>query len=160
MPPHARREKREGNARRRRSVSRICVSTSLMPTPGPPLREREGMMRRGRVAPPAFEVEAEEEPGWEEGSGDESDGPPADEAAFAFAVTDIATATLAGSVVDADARRGIQRGQGLGKLVAMEKRGRLGSASSPLSLVPPAPIWYSLCGSVVNDGEDPPLRCY
>jgi hypothetical protein len=52
------------NARRRRSVSRICVSTSLMPTPGPPLREREGMMRRGRaaaawVAPPVFEPEAE-----------------------------------------------------------------------------------------------------
>jgi len=39
----------EGNARRRRSVSRICVSTSLMPTPGPPLREREGIMRRGRA---------------------------------------------------------------------------------------------------------------
>jgi hypothetical protein len=39
----------------------------------------------------------------------------------------------------------------------MEKRGRLGSASSSLSLVPPAPLWYSPCGSVVNDGEDPRL---
>ena len=114
MRPHARREGGEDNARRRRSVSRICVSTSLMPTPGPPLREREGMMRRGRAAPPAFEVEAVLEPGWEEGSGDESDGLAAAEAAFAFAGADIATATLAGSVVDADARRGIQRGQGVG----------------------------------------------
>jgi hypothetical protein len=26
------------------------VSTSLMPTPGPPLREREGIIRRGRLA--------------------------------------------------------------------------------------------------------------
>ena len=42
-----------------------------MPTPGPPLREREGMMRRGRAAPPAFEVEAAEEAGWEEGNGDD-----------------------------------------------------------------------------------------
>ena len=79
------------------------MSTSLMPTPGPPLRERDGMMRRGRVAPPAFEVEAAEEAGWEE---DEQDGL----AALAFADTDIAAATPAGSVVGADARRGIQRG--------------------------------------------------
>jgi hypothetical protein len=83
-----------------------------MPTPGPPLREREGMMRRGRAGPPAFEVEAELEPGWEEGSGDKSDGLAATVAALAGA--DIDTATAAGSVVDADARRGIQRGQGFG----------------------------------------------
>jgi hypothetical protein len=31
-------------------------------------------------------------------------------------------------------------------------------ASSPLSLVPPAPLWYSLCGSAVDDGEDYPPR--
>ena len=122
-----------------------------MPTPGPPLREREGMMRRWRVAPPAFEVEAAEEPGWEEGNGVEQDG----SAAFAFAVADIATATPAGSVMGADARRGISEGKGW--VVAMEKRGRLDSASSPLSLVPRAPLWYSLCGSVVNDGDDPRL---
>jgi len=87
-----------------------------MPTPGPPLRDREGMMRLGRVAPPDFEVEAAGVPGWVEGSGDESDGLAADEAAFVFAVPDIATATLAGSVVDADARRGIQRGVGFEEL--------------------------------------------
>jgi hypothetical protein len=81
-----------------------------MPTPGPPLREREGIMRRGRVAPPVFEVEAVEEPGWEE---DEQGGLAA-EAALAFAVADIAAATPAGSVVGADTRRGIQRGEGLG----------------------------------------------
>ena len=67
-------------------------------------------MRRGRVAPLAFEVEAVEEPGWEEGNGDEEDG----SFAFAFTVADIAAATPAGSVVGADARRGIQRGQGFG----------------------------------------------
>ena len=48
---------REGNARRRRSVSRMCVSTSLMPTPGPPLRERDGIMRRGRDAAAGAEAE-------------------------------------------------------------------------------------------------------
>ena len=53
----------EKHARRRRSVSRICVSTSLIPTPGPPLREREGIMRRGRAGPAAFEVEATLEAG-------------------------------------------------------------------------------------------------
>jgi hypothetical protein len=39
------------------------VSTSLMPTPGPPLRDREGIIRRGRLAvpSPSFEVEAEAE---------------------------------------------------------------------------------------------------
>jgi hypothetical protein len=92
-----------------------------MPTPGPPLRVREGMIRRGRVAPPAFEVEGALEPGWEEGTGVNGDelvvGLAPAEVAFAFAGADIATATLAGSVVDADARRGIQRGDGgLGKL--------------------------------------------
>jgi hypothetical protein len=93
-----------------------------MPTPGPPLRVREGMMRRGRAGPPAFEVEAELEPGWEEGSGDESDVNGLSATVAALAGADIDTATAAGSVVDADARRGIQRGQkGLGEL-RVEKR--------------------------------------
>ena len=41
------------------------MSTSLMPTPGPPLREREGIMRRGReaeeacVPSPDFEADAD-----------------------------------------------------------------------------------------------------
>ena len=84
-----------------------------MPTPGPPLRVREGMIRRGRAGPPAFEVEGVLEPGWEEVTSDNGDesvvGLAPAEVAFAFAGADIATATLAGSVVDADARRGIQR---------------------------------------------------
>ena len=101
----------EKHARRRRSVSRICVSTSLIPTPGPPLREREGIMRRGRAGPAAFEVEATLEAGWGEGSGDKSDGL-VEEVAFVLAGADIDTATPAGSVVEADARRGIQRGRG------------------------------------------------
>ena len=32
----------------------------------------------------------------------------------------------------------------------------LALASSPLSLVLPAPLWYSLCGSALNDGEHSP----
>ena len=135
------------------------MSTSLMPTPGPPLRVREGMIRRGRAGPPAFEVEGVLEPGWEEVTSDNGDesvvGLAPAEVAFAFAGADIATATLAGSVVDADARRGIQRGYGGGCwVVAMASSLCLGSAL-------PAPLWYSLCGSAVNDGEHfPPLQRY
>jgi hypothetical protein len=69
---------REGNARRRRSVSRICVSTSLMPTPGPPLREREGIMRRGRDAAAGAEAEGAgaEGPACEAAAGSVFEGPP------------------------------------------------------------------------------------
>lgn len=62
-----------------------------------------------------------------------------------MAGADIDTATGAGSVVEADARRGIQRGRkGFGDCCEWEKARMLALASSPLSLVPPAPLWYSL----------------
>ena len=116
-----------GNARRRRSVSRICVSTSLMPTPGPPLREREGMMRRWRAAaltPPVFEPEAEagvEGPACEAAGSVLEEGPPPLLLPLAAAVAAwpavgvvefdgaaaVATATTAGSANDADARLGM-----------------------------------------------------
>jgi len=119
-----------GNARRRRSVSRICVSTSLMPTPGPPLREREGMMRRGRaaaLAPPMFEPEAEaggadvEGPACEAAGSVLEEGPPPLLLPLAAAVAAwpavgvfefdgaaaVATATTAGSANDVDARLGM-----------------------------------------------------
>ncbi len=127
---------RVGNARRRRSVSRMCVSTSLMPRPGPPLREREGMMRRGRAgaAPPVFEPDARAEAAEAEAGAEgpacevaadsvlEGPAPPpladadvdaadADAAGPAAGVAEFAgeaATTPAGSAVDADARLGMR----------------------------------------------------
>jgi hypothetical protein len=103
-----------------------------MPTPGPPLREREGMMRRGRaaaLAPPVLEPEAEgaggadaEGPACEAAGSVLEEGPPpllltlaaaAVAACPAVGVVEFAgaaavvTATTAGSADDADARLGI-----------------------------------------------------
>lgn len=114
----------------------MCVSTSLMPTPGPPLREREGIMRRGRDAAAGAEAEAEEAgaegPACEAAAGSVFEGPPlrpspppladvdADEAAAEVVVVVVAavefvgaaaaandTLAAAGSAVDADARLGM-----------------------------------------------------
>ena len=98
------REGGEGNARRRRSVSRICVSTSLMPTPGPPLREREGITRRGREVvawdpSPGFEAEAEAACDRDTGSGLE-EGPAA--AGPSSAVIDLEATMVVVVVVDED----------------------------------------------------------
>lgn len=118
----------------------MCVSTSLMPTPGPPLREREGMMRRGRVVgPPDFEVEAVEGPACA-CEVELEEGPPAvaavaaaepasddDAVEVAATMADAATATTAaGSAVDADARLGMRPGQRGGKIVrwVREEEGR------------------------------------
>jgi hypothetical protein len=125
------------------------VSTSQIPTPGPPLREREGMMRLWRVGPLGPEVEAVEGPACGEGTAEDCLEGPATEGVVAFIVPDAATAaTPAGSAVGADTRLGIQpeqnkRGQkisgGIGKIG--ERR------SSPLSVLwfRPAPLWHSLC---------------
>ena len=108
----------------------MFVSTSLMPTPGPPLREREGMMRRGRaaaLAPPVFEPEAEaggadaEGPACEAAGSVLEEGPPPLPLPLAAAVAAwpavgfveftgaaaVATATTVGSADDADARLGM-----------------------------------------------------
>lgn len=82
-------------------------------------------MRRGRAGPAAFEVEATLEAGWGEGSGDKSDGL-VEDVAFVLAGADIDTATPAGSVVEADARRGIQRGRGVLGLLRVEKGADVG----------------------------------
>ena len=151
-------EKRGGvHARRRRSVSSICVSTSLMPTPGPPLREREGMMRRWRVVPPGFDVGPAEGPACVGGStgGDLEEGPAAEAAA-----ADAATATPAGGAVDADARLGIrprQRERDFRWICEREEEewGSSGWAASPLFVVPPLPC-YGACSasdSVVHNGR-------
>lgn len=109
------------------------MSTSLMPTPGPPLREREGMMRRGRaaaaLAPPVLEPEAEgaggadaEGPACEAAGSVLEEGPPPLLLPLATAVVAacpamrvvefagaavVVTATTAGSADDADARLGM-----------------------------------------------------
>ena len=105
-----------------------------MPTPGPPLRDREGMMRRGRaeaaLAPPVFEPEAEAEGADVEGPACEAAGSVLEECApplllplgvaaaavaawpavgvveFAGAAA-VGTATAAGSADNADARLGM-----------------------------------------------------
>lgn len=89
------------------------MSTSQMPTPGPPLREREGMMRRWRVGPLGFEeeVEAVEGPGCGEGMAEDNlEGPAAAEEVDAFTVVDATAAAAVGTptAVGADARLGIQ----------------------------------------------------
>jgi hypothetical protein len=88
------------------------MSTSQMPTPGPPLREREGMMRRWRVGPLGFEeeVEAVEGPASGEGAAEDNlEGPAAAEEVDAFTVIDAAAAAVGTpTAVGADARLGIQ----------------------------------------------------
>jgi hypothetical protein len=85
------------------------VSTSQMPTPGPPLREREGMMRRWRAGPLGFGVEAAEGPACGECAAEDNLEGPAADGVMAFIVADTAvSATPAGSVVGADARLGIR----------------------------------------------------
>lgn len=115
----------------------MCVSTSLMPTPGPPLREREGIMRRGRDAAAGAEAEGAgaEGPACEAAAGSVFEGPPllpsplpspppladvdAAEAAAEFVVVAAVefagaaaaandTLAAAGSAVDADARLGMR----------------------------------------------------
>jgi hypothetical protein len=112
----------------------MCVSTSLMPTPGPPLRERVGIIRRGRDAAAvpaavASEGASVEGPACEAAAGSVLDGPPVPPpladvdaagaeaeivvvievvgtaAAAAVAVSD--TLAVAGSAVAADARLGM-----------------------------------------------------
>ena len=154
-----------GNARRRRSVSRICVSTSLMPTPGPPLREREGMMRRWRAAaltPPVFEPEAEagvEGPACEAAGSVLEEGPPPLLLPLAAAVAAwpavgvvefagaaaVATATTAGSANDADARLGMLPRRRRHKFffsgvgVSVEKSGVLGLLGRGWAS---SPLWF------------------
>lgn len=94
------------------------MSTSQMPTPGPPLREREGMMRRWRAGPLEFGVGVVEGPACGEGTADVNLEGPAAGGVVAFIVADAAAAaTPAGRAVGADARLGIQpeeRGQKFG----------------------------------------------
>jgi hypothetical protein len=85
------------------------VSTSLMPTPGPPLREREGITRRGRevvawVPSPGFEAEAEavEEPACDRDAGSGLEEGPA-VAGPSSAVVDLATMVVVVVVDDDDA---------------------------------------------------------
>jgi hypothetical protein len=107
-----------------------------MPTPGPPLREREGIMRRGREVvawdpSPDFEADAEAEAEAEATvaeapacsvleEGPAAAGPSSAVVEFATMVIDdddddeavavVAAAAAAGRAVDADARLGIRLG--------------------------------------------------
>jgi hypothetical protein len=98
----------------------MCVSTSLMPTPGPPLRDREGIIRRGRDAEAVAGAEAD-------GAGVEG---PACEAAAAGSVLEIPPPPLPlPPLADADAEADVEDATGPATVFVVEFAGAVAAVS-------------------------------